>query len=125
MLNKSLAFSLLAAGMMIAPTAAFAGTHTNQSQNNHQSTEQNGSATNGSTNAQESNTTNVQQQINKIKSHTHFPSYHLGIRPNNGHSSQRQNSVQGTSQNGAADNGSTNAQSSNTKNNQSEGTRVR
>jgi len=44
MLNKSIAFGLLAAGLMIAPTAAFAG----QTQKVDQYTEQNGAAVNGS-----------------------------------------------------------------------------
>jgi len=124
MFRKSLAFGLLAAGLMIAPTSAFAGTHTNQSQNNQQNTEQNGSATNGSTNAQESNSTNVQRQISNIKSHTRIP-YHIGSYPHSNHASQAQNSVQGTSQNGAADNGSTNAQTSTTTNHQSQGASLR
>ena len=124
MLHKSLAFGLLAAGLMIAPTAAFAGTHTSQSQNNQQNTEQNGSATNGSTNAQESNSTNVQRQISNIRSHTHVP-YRIGGYPHSNHGSQDQNSAQGTSQNGAADNGSTNAQTSTTTNNQSQGASLR
>jgi hypothetical protein len=124
MFRKSLAFGLLAAGLMIAPTAAFAGTHGNQSQNNQQNTEQNGSATNGSTNAQESNSINVQRQISNIRSRTHVP-YRIGGYPHSNHASQAQNSVQGTSQNGAADNDSTNAQTSTTTNHQSQGTGLR
>lgn len=120
MLNKSLAFGLMAAGLMIAPTAAFAN-GASQSQNNVQTTEQNGAATNGSTNAQESNSINVQRQISNIKSHT--PHYYGGYHGNS-HTSQDQNSVQGTTQNGAADNGSTNAQTSNTVNHQHQGAGV-
>jgi|GEM_PF-694648 len=116
MLNKSLALGLLAAGLMIAPTAAFAS-GASQSQNNVQNTEQNGAATNGSTNAQESNSINVQRQISSIKNHAHYGGYYHG----NSHTSQDQNSIQGTTQNGAADNGSTNAQTSNTVNHQLQG----
>ncbi len=113
MFRKSLAFGLLAAGLMIAPTAAFAG-GANQSQDNQQTTVQNGAATNGSTSAQESNSINVQRQISNIKNHTH------GVYPHNAYTSQDQNSVQDSGQNGAADNGSTNAQSSSTLNRQSQ-----
>ena len=116
MLNKSLALGLLAAGLMIAPTAAFAG-GADQSQNNVQTTEQNGAATNGSVNAQESNSINVQRQISNIQHRTHN-GYYGGYNHGNSRTSQDQNSIQGTSQNGAADNGSTNAQTSNTVNNQ-------
>ncbi|MBD0261216.1 MAG: hypothetical protein ICV78_00425, partial [Tolypothrix sp. Co-bin9] len=56
---KNLTFGILAAAIAIAPGAAFAG----QGQSNVQVTEQNGSAINGSTNAQTSTSTNVQQQI--------------------------------------------------------------
>jgi hypothetical protein len=117
MLNKSLVFGLFAASLLIAPTAAFAGS--NQSQDNTQSTEQNGAATNGSTNAQESNSVNVQRQISNIKSHSHGYGYHP-----NGHSNQSQSSSQYTGQNGAADNGSTNGQTSNTVNNQTQGSHI-
>ena len=119
MLNKSLAFGLLAAGLMIAPTAAFAG-GSNQSQDNQQSTVQNGAATNGSTSAQESNSVNVQRQISNIKKRTN-----VGVYPHNAYTSQQQNSVQDSGQNGAADNGSTNAQTSSTVNRQSQLTGIR
>ena len=57
---KNFAFGILAATIAIAPgAAAFAG----QSQSNVQVTEQNGVAQDGSTNAQSSTSTNVQQQI--------------------------------------------------------------
>ncbi|MBW4596072.1 MAG: autotransporter outer membrane beta-barrel domain-containing protein, partial [Brasilonema angustatum HA4187-MV1] len=58
MLNKSIAFGLLAAGLMIAPTAAFAG----QSQSVDQYTEQNGAAVNGSSTVQTSTTNSRQVQ---------------------------------------------------------------
>jgi hypothetical protein len=120
MFNKSLVFGLFAASLMIAPTAAFAGV--NQSQNNVQTTEQNGVATNGSTNAQESNSINVQHQISNIQSRTHGYGYNYH-RPV-GRANQSQNSAQSTSQNGAADNGSTNAQTSKTVNHQTQGSRI-
>ncbi|WP_414588127.1 autotransporter outer membrane beta-barrel domain-containing protein, partial [Scytonema sp. PCC 10023] len=63
MLNKSIAFGLLAAGLMIAPTAAFAG----QSQSVDQYTEQNGAAVNGSSTVQTS-TTNSRQVQNQRNS---------------------------------------------------------
>jgi hypothetical protein len=56
---KNLTFGILAATLAIAPGAAFAG----QSQSNVQVTNQSGAAINGSTNAQSSTSTNVQQQI--------------------------------------------------------------
>jgi hypothetical protein len=114
MFKKSIAFGLLAAGLMIAPTAAFAG-NANQSQDNQQGTVQNGAATNGSTSAQESNSVSVQRQISNIKNRSH-----VGVYPHNAYTSQDQNSVQDSSQNGAADNGSTNAQSNSTVNHQSQ-----
>ena len=127
MLNKSIALGMLAFGLMVAPTTAFAG----QSQNNVQTTEQNGAATNGSTTAQSSESINnqVQNQIQKARRGVR-PGYgygygsggHYGYSRSCGstHTSQSQNSVQGTSQNGAATDGSTTAQSSNTVNNQSQ-----
>ncbi|SRR5579883_1999436 len=119
MFNKSLALGLLAAGLMIAPTAAFAGS--SQSQGNVQSTEQNGAATNGSTNAQESNSVNVQKQVSQIRSRARVPygGSHTGS------TTQDQTSTQVTGQNGAADNGSTNAQTSNTVNRQNQVTGIR
>ena len=117
MLNKTLVFGLIATGLMIAPTAAFAGS--DQSQNNQQTTEQNSAATNGSTSAQESNSVNVQKQISNINSRAH------GVRRvGTPGASQEQNSGQATGQNGAADNGSVNAQTSNTTNLQRQNTGV-
>ncbi|MBD2608429.1 hypothetical protein H6G81_28900, partial [Scytonema hofmannii FACHB-248] len=58
---KNFAFGILAAAIAIAPGAAFAG----QSQSNVQVTTQDGAAINGSTNAQTSTSTNVQQQIQR------------------------------------------------------------
>jgi hypothetical protein len=60
MLNKPLAFGLVAATIFIAPAAAFAG---DQEQYNRQTTYQNGAAINGGTNVQTSETRNYQEQI--------------------------------------------------------------
>ncbi|MBO3463442.1 hypothetical protein G7B40_027225 [Aetokthonos hydrillicola Thurmond2011] len=122
MFKKSVAFGLLVAGLMVAPTAAFAGS--SQSQNNVQTTEQNGAATNGSTNAQSSNSVNVQKQISNITSRSHrYGGLHRGWGKTP-HASQAQNSDQKTTQNGAADNNSTNAQTSTTTNNQTQNSAV-
>jgi hypothetical protein len=118
MFNKSLVFGLFAASLLIAPTAAFAG-GASQSQDNVQTTEQNGAATNGSVNAQESNSINVQRQISNIKGRTRGYGYHAPGRTN-----QSQSSSQYTGQNGAADNGSTNGQTSNTVNTQTQGSNI-
>ena len=116
MFKKSVAFGLLAAGLMIAPTAAFAG----QSQSNQQSIEQNGAASDGSTNAQSAqNISNqVQSQIHRANAGHHYPSYGHPSYCGSGSSYQDQNSGQGITQNGAASNGSTNAQDGSNHSNQ-------
>ena len=113
---KNLTFGILAAALAIAPGAAFAG----QSQSNVQVTEQNGVAQDGSTNAQSSTSTNVQQQIQKAgrRGSYYTPSYRKG-----NHTPQSQSSRQGTSQSGAAIDGSVSAQDSTTRNNQSQSVR--
>ncbi len=115
MFKKSLAFGLLAAGLMIAPTAAFAGS---QSQGNVQTIEQNGAASDGSTNAQSAqNISNqVQSQIRKVHKNSGIYGYHSNCP--GGYSSQAQNSGQGITQNGAASYGSTNAQNGSNHSNQ-------
>ena len=107
MLNKSIAFGLLAAGLMIAPTAAFAG----QSQNSDQYTEQNGAATNGSYVNQTSHTNSrqIQNQTNVRRGVGYGGSRHTP---------QGQNSRQGTVQSGAAVDGSETVQHSTSNNNQ-------
>jgi len=110
---KNLAFGLLAATLAVAPGAAFA----DQGQSNVQVTEQNGSAINGSTNAQSSSSTNVQQQIQNAQKKAG------GYRGNypvcrGGSSAQAQGSTQITRQSGAAIDGSVNAQDSTTTSNQ-------
>ncbi|MDF5722381.1 MAG: hypothetical protein PUP91_18205 [Rhizonema sp. PD37] len=119
MLKKSLALGLLAFGLMVAPTTAFAG----QSQGNVQSTEQNGAATNGSTTAQTSESINnqVQAQVNKARGGIAYRPYRHYRSNSPVHSTpQSQRSAQHTAQNGAATDGSTTAQSSNTHNNQTQ-----
>jgi hypothetical protein len=107
MLNKSIAFGLLAAGLMIAPTAAFAG----QNQSVDQYTEQNGAAVNGSTVIQTS-TTNSSQVQNRTQ-HSR-PGYYGGSR----RTPQGQDARQTTIQNGAATDGSYTDQYSETNNDQ-------
>lgn len=122
MFKKSLAFGLLAAGLMIAPTAAFAG----QYQGNQQSVEQNGAASDGSTNAQSAqNISNqVQSQIHKANSGYHPYGYGYHGSCGSVSSSQNQNSSQGITQNGAASYGSTNAQNGSNHSNQIQVTRA-
>jgi len=117
MLNKSFAFGLLAAGLMVTPGAAFADV---QSQNSNQNTVQDGLAEYGSTNAQSSDSLSVQEQIQKTRERVGRggrggygrgrrygrPSYCGGS-----YSGQSQNSSQGTAQIGQAFDGSVNAQS--------------
>ncbi len=117
MLNKSIAFGLLAAGLMIAPTAAFAG----QTQKVDQYTEQNGAAVNGSSTVQTS-TTNSRQVQNQNSSKPRYGRY--GNRyGSTGKINQGQNARQGTVQNGAATDGSYTDQDSKTNNNQSQNAR--
>ena len=114
---KNLAFGILAATLAIAPGAAFAG----QSQSNVQVTEQNGVAQDGSTNAQTSTSTNVQQQIQRANQAGNRYNRGRYNRPSycpRGSSGQAQGSVQRTSQSGAAIGGSVNAQDSVTTSNQ-------
>lgn len=59
MLNKSLAFGLVAAAMLFAPTTALAG---KQEQYNQQRTHQNGAAIDHSVNDQNSESRNYQEQ---------------------------------------------------------------
>ncbi|GAX43994.1 hypothetical protein NIES4075_50090 [Tolypothrix sp. NIES-4075] len=113
---KNLTFGILAAALAIAPGAAFAG----QSQSNVQVTEQNGTAINGSTNAQSSTSTNVQIQNAQKKAGAYRPGRYYG-KPSycpGRSSAQSQGSVQRTSQSGAAIDGSVNAQDSTTTSNQ-------
>ncbi|BAY43267.1 hypothetical protein SAMD00079811_08460 [Scytonema sp. HK-05] len=116
MFNKSIAFGLLAAGLMIAPTAAFAG----QSQSVDQYTEQNGAAVNGSTTVQTSKTNSSQVQ----NARSARPVYNHGrgyVRT--GRTNQAQDAKQTTAQNGAATDGSYTNQDSKTNNRQRQNAR--
>ncbi|NWF62584.1 MAG: hypothetical protein HXY43_25955 [Fischerella sp.] len=62
MSNKSLAFGLVAAAILLAPTTAIAD---DQSQYNEQRTYQNGAAIDGSINVQNSETRSYQEQIQR------------------------------------------------------------
>ncbi len=106
MLNKSLAFGLLAAGLMIAPKAAFANTY--QSQTIVQTTEQNSAVIDGSTNVQSSQTTNFQQTYSRDQPYYYHYSTPL--------TSQFQSSYQSTTQSGAAVDSSVDTQDNNTVN---------
>ncbi|MGB3756447.1 MAG: hypothetical protein WBA07_08760 [Rivularia sp. (in: cyanobacteria)] len=111
MLKKSLGFGLLAAALMVAPGAALANS---QSQNSNQQTVQDGIAEHGSTNAQSSETLNVQEQIQKTRERVGRRGGRFGGRPafcGSRHSGQSQNSSQGTLQSGEAFDGSVNGQS--------------
>ncbi len=117
MFKKSFGFGLLAAGLMVAPGAALADV---QTQNSNQHTVQQGTAIDGSVNAQSSESLSVQEQIQKTRKKVggrrggHYgrgrgysrPSYCGGSS-----SAQAQNSSQGTVQSGVAVDYSDNAQS--------------
>ena len=113
---KNFAFGILAAAIAIAPGAAFAG----QGQSNVQVTTQDGAAINGSTNAQSSTSTNVQQQIQRANQAGNRYNRGRYYKPvcRTGSTGQSQGSVQRTSQSGAAIDGSVNAQDSVTTSNQ-------
>ncbi len=120
MFKKSLAFGLLAAGLMVAPGAAFADS---QSQNNNQHTIQEGTAIGGSTNAQSSESLNIQEQIQNRRDSINRSGGGYGrfARPSycpGSYNGQSQNSSQGTVQSGAAVDGSVNGQSNSNVNDQ-------
>ena len=117
MLKKYAGFGLLAAALMVAPGAALADT---QSQNSNQQTVQNGLAEYDSTNAQSSETLNVQEQIQKTREKVGRRGGRFGHsrrRPSRPsycgakYSGQSQSSSQGTLQSGDAFDGSVNGQS--------------
>ena len=119
MLKKSLAFGLLAAGLMVAPGAALADS---QSQNNNQQTVQKGTAVHGSTNAQSSESMSIQEQMQKRRDRIgkggRYGRYPRPSYCGSGYNRQSQNSSQGTAQIGEAIDGSVNAQSGTTINDQ-------
>ncbi|AFY59142.1 hypothetical protein Riv7116_6826 [Rivularia sp. PCC 7116] len=105
MLNRSLAFGLLAAGLMIAPGVAFADS---QRQNNVQINTQSGTAIGNGVNAQSSETLNIQNQV-KLRQRRAYK--RLGYCPGK-YSTQSQISTQASTQNGGAIDYSDNAQAS-------------
>ena len=114
MFKKSVAFGLLAASLIVAPTAAFANT---QSQTNDQFNEQNGAATDGSFNQQNAENVNNQRQVIDGKSRRR--GYRKPTRKYRGRrAKQEQDNIQGNVQNGAADFESENRQDASNRNNQ-------
>ncbi|MDJ0796610.1 MAG: hypothetical protein QNJ51_07190 [Calothrix sp. MO_167.B12] len=105
MLKKSLAFGLLAASLMVAPGAAFAGD--TQTQVNDQLTDQSGAALDGSVNVQNSVTRS--RQIQKSVTGRGRRGYRYGCS-RTGKQTQSQASTQTTGQSGVAANSSTNTQ---------------
>ena len=108
MLNKSLAFSLLAAGLMIAPGTAFANS---QRQENVQITTQQGTAIGGSVNAQSGEALSIQEQV-KLRQRRAYK--RLGYCHPGSYSTQSQTSSQASAQNGGAIDYSDNAQATTT-----------
>lgn len=104
MLNKYLAFCLLVAGLIVAPTAAFADV---QTQETVQITTQKGAAIAGSVNAQSSEALNIQKQVRLRQRgvYKRLRTYCPGSR-----STQSQTSTQSSVQSGASINYSDNAQ---------------
>ena len=119
MLNKSIAFGLLAAGLMIAPTAALAG----QSQSVDQYTEQNGAAVNGSTTIQNSRTNSSQVQNARSARPVYHYGYGRGYVSSGRTTNQHQDAKQTTAQNGASTDGSYTNQDSHTNNRQRQNAR--
>ncbi|KST69505.1 hypothetical protein [Mastigocoleus testarum] len=113
-MKRVVAFGLLAASLIVAPTAAFADT---QSQTNDQFNEQNGAATDGSFNEQNAENVNNQRQVIDGKSRRR--GYRKPARKYRGRrAKQEQDSVQGNVQSGAADFESENRQDASNRNNQ-------
>ena len=103
MFNKYAAFGLLAAGIMIAPSTAFADS---QRQETVQITTQEGAAIGGSVNAQSSDSLSIQNQV-KLRQRRAYK--RLGYCPGS-YSTQSQTSTQASTQNGAGIDYSDNAQ---------------
>ncbi len=102
MLNKTIAFSLLAAAMVLMPITAFAG-----EQYSEQVTVQEGAAQNSSTNIQRNTNISVQRQYKGGS-----VSGRYGICRNSS-STQEQRSIQDSTQTGSAINSSRNTQNNN------------
>ncbi|KST68486.1 hypothetical protein [Mastigocoleus testarum] len=113
-MKRVIAFGLLAASLIVAPTAAFADT---QSQTSDQFNEQNGAATDGSFNEQ--NAENVSNQRQAIDGKNRRRGYRKPARKYRGRrAKQEQDNVQGNVQSGAADYESENRQDASNRNNQ-------
>lgn len=104
MLNKYTAFGLLAAGLMIAPSMAFADS---QRQGNVQITTQQGTAIGGSVNAQSGEALSIQEQV-KLRQHNAFKRFRRYCPGS--YSTQSQTSTQASAQTGGAIDYSDNAQ---------------
>ncbi len=114
MLNKYTAFGLLAAGLMIAPGAAFADS---QSQENVQINTQHGTAIGGSVNAQSAEALSIQEQV-KLRQRNAFKRFRRHCPGT--YSSQSQASTQASAQSGGAIDYSDNAQATTTVNEQNQ-----
>lgn len=106
MLNKSLVFSLLAAGLIIAPGIAFADS---QRQETVQINTQEGSAIGGSVSAQSTENLSIQEQV-KLRQRNTFKRFRRYCPGS--YSTQSQTSTQASTQNGSAIHSSTTAQAS-------------
>ena len=120
-MKRVIAFGLLAASLIIAPTAAFAGDR--QVQKNDQFNEQNGAALDGSFNEQNAENVNNQRQvINRKRRHRGYGKRYYGGRKYRGsrRANQEQDNVQGNVQSGAAEFESENRQNASNRNRQTQ-----
>ena len=102
MLNKTVAFSLLAAAIVLIPTTVFAG-----EQYSEQVTVQEGAAMNSSTNIQRNTSVSTQRQYKGANVNSRYGTCR------NVTSTQEQRSIQDSTQTGSAINSSRNAQNNN------------
>jgi hypothetical protein len=102
MLNKTVAFSLLAAAIVLIPTTVFAG-----EQYNEQVTVQEGAAMNNGTNVQRNTNISVQRQYKGANVNARYGTCR------NTNSTQEQRSIQDSTQTGSAINSSRNSQNNN------------
>ena len=116
-MKRVIAFGLLAASLIVAPSAAFAGS---QNQNNNQYNEQSGAALDGSYNEQNAENVNKQTQvINRKRRHRGYGKRYYGGRKYHGsRAKQGQDNVQGNVQSGVAEFESENRQNARNRNRQ-------
>ena len=116
-MKRVIAFGLLAASLIVAPSAAFAGS---QNQNNDQYNEQSGAALDGSYNEQNAENVNKQTQvINRKRRRRGYGKRYYGGRKYRGSSpKQGQDNVQGNVQSGVAEFESENRQNARNRNRQ-------